>query len=262
VPEPPRETLSVTALIDSAVAAEGARDWPRVCHWLERLRATDPDNPSYKVALALGWHNLAWMGAPAGRERSATRTSLERIAAERRVLALLDSAAADATTPAEWAQALAYTGTAYKNMGLMTDALRVYTIVHMRAPGATPALTHAATLLAYLRDPQPRIAPSASPVLTEPDGREHPSRRARAEPRPPGHGHAGRLRRRAGPRLAPPRRPRLRPREPARQRRADRRGAALGADPPARRQLAPAHLGRPHAGRRRSSACPRPHTTP
>ncbi len=168
VPEPPRETLSVTALIDSAVAAEGARDWPRVCHWLERLRATDPDNPSYKVALALGWHNLAWMGAPAGRERSATRTSLERIAAERRVLALLDSAAADATTPAEWAQALAYTGTAYKNMGLMTDALRVYTIVHMRAPGATPALTHAATLLAYLRDPQPRIAPSASPVLTEP----------------------------------------------------------------------------------------------
>jgi hypothetical protein len=117
--------------------------------------------PARPCALALAWHNLAWAGTPYGRERSATRTSLERVTMEKRGLALMDSATTAARTPVEWARAQYWSGVVRENLGLTTDALRLYTGAHLRAPGATPALTHAAALMKYLSDPRPPAAPDA-----------------------------------------------------------------------------------------------------
>lgn len=130
--------------------------------------STPPRDPVELRGLALAEHNRAWVASPSAPERSATRTSLERIAMERRALALLDSSAAKARTPDEWARARYWTGMVHENLGLTVDALRIYTGVHMRAPGTTPALAHAAALMGYLRDPQPPAAPASAPVTTEP----------------------------------------------------------------------------------------------
>jgi hypothetical protein len=167
VTAPPRETLPVATLIDSVKATDRAQDRAGLCYWLQRLRATSPRDPRYQLALAMAWHNLAWVGVPYGRERSATRTSLERVTMEKRVLALMDSATVDARTPAEWARAQYWSGVVRENLGLTTDALRIYTGAHLRAPGATPALTHAAALMKYLSDPRPPAAPSAAPGAME-----------------------------------------------------------------------------------------------
>jgi hypothetical protein len=165
---PPGAATPLPGLVESIGVAEKAQDWPRLCSLLQRLARENPDNPSAQLALGLAWHNLAWMGAPSGRERSATRTSLDRIGMQKRVFALLDSAATRARTPAEWARAQYWSGMAYENLGLSTDALRIYTGVHVRQPGVTPALAHATALMRYLRDPQPPAAPAPAPAAMEP----------------------------------------------------------------------------------------------
>jgi hypothetical protein len=126
-----------------------------------------PRDPLTLRSLALAEHNQAWVASPSAPERAATRTSLERIVMEKRALALLDSSAATARTPEEWARAQYWSGMVHENLGLVTDALRLYAGIHARAPGTTPALAHATALMGYLRDPRPAAAPSSASAATE-----------------------------------------------------------------------------------------------
>jgi hypothetical protein len=148
---------------DSLRAAVSARDWERVRHWSEMLVATEPRNSGYLFDLGLSAHDIVW-DAPQGRARSAARTSLDRIERERFALALMDSSAATAGTPEEWARARRYAGQMYENLGLPLDAMEIYAEVRMRQPGYEPALVRVSRVLQILKDPQSQPAENA-PVL-------------------------------------------------------------------------------------------------
>ena len=154
----PREVISPFALKDSAGAALDAQDWEGAARWIGRLAEIEPRNSVYLRELGIAWHNLAWGGVPYGRQRSATRTSLDRVAADLRALAALDSAAANAANTEDWVLSRERSGQTYETLGLPLDALQIYAEVRQRAPGYAPVLDRVNWVVSLLRDPltQPR----------------------------------------------------------------------------------------------------------
>jgi hypothetical protein len=130
-----------------------AQRWGRAVDVAERLAAREPRNASLVLGLAAAVNDLAWGGAPYGRERQAMRTSLRRIELEQRALALTDSAAALATNAADWCQARQMRGSILENLGLPLDALVIYVDEQRRAPGFAPARARADRVSRHLADP-------------------------------------------------------------------------------------------------------------
>jgi hypothetical protein len=120
---------------------------------------------------ALAQHNLMTLGNADRPGRPEARTSLDRIRVELRVLALLDSAAANARDNDEWSRARRWSGQTYDNYGLPLDALRIYTEIWMRNPGFQPAIARSQEQLKILLDPQTLSAPDLTQSPTPPDGR-------------------------------------------------------------------------------------------
>jgi hypothetical protein len=145
---------------DSLRGAVLARDWEQVARWSAMLVAAEPRNSTYLLDLGLATHDVVWDSQP-GRVRAATRTSLDRIVREQQAFALLDSAAATAATPEQWASARRYAGQSYENLGLPLDAMEAYAEVRMRQPGYQPALGRVSRVLQLLKDPQARPEESA-----------------------------------------------------------------------------------------------------
>jgi len=124
----------------------------------------EPRNPLFLLGLGLARHNLLWAGADRDSGRSSSRTSLVRVTSDLQVLALLDSALANAHDDAEWARIHRWSGQIYESMDLPLDGLQLYLETLDRQPGFEPARDRAASLLKMLRDPQARPpgAPTAS----------------------------------------------------------------------------------------------------
>lgn len=140
---------------DSLEAATRRRDWPAVERWASRLVASQPRSFQALYQLADALHNRAGMVTPRlNRPRPALRLSLERIAAEARVLALLDSAARVAPSPDEWARAQLMRGRAYESLGLPLDALECYRAALERAPALEAADQRYRWVRAHLDDPR------------------------------------------------------------------------------------------------------------
>jgi hypothetical protein len=166
---PAKETLPFAVLMDSVHAAEQAQDWARSVRWFQRVAATEPNNPMYLLALALSQHNLMWVCSADSTGRSATRTSLDRIRMQLHVLALLDSAAANARNEDEWVRVRRWSGLAYENLSLPLDALQIYTEIRMRDPGFQPTITRAEGQLKILRDPHALPATGMTRLPAAPD---------------------------------------------------------------------------------------------
>jgi hypothetical protein len=166
---PAKETLPFAALLDSVRAAEQSRDWARSVRWFQRVAAAEPTNSRYLLGLALAQHNLMSVGDADRPGRPAARSSLDRIQVELHVLALLDSAAANARDDDEWARARRWSGQIYDNLGLPLDALQIYTETWMRDPAFQPALARSQGLLKVLRDPQALSTAGTKPSPGAPD---------------------------------------------------------------------------------------------
>ena len=158
--------VSPEAMTDSLRVAYAEKDWEGALRWARRLVASEPSNPTLVLSLGLAWHNYSLGGSRYGRERSATRTSLERMEMESRALALVDSAAAGARTAEEWAEALTWSGKSYETLGLPLDALQTYTAVRERLPEYPPVLPRFVFVVKSLQDPL--TIPSGRLPLTNP----------------------------------------------------------------------------------------------
>jgi hypothetical protein len=169
-PAPP---ISATAMADSTLAADARKDFEDVLHWARLMAAAEPSNPTLVLILGLAWHNYSFMGSRYGRERSATRTSLERIEMETRALALIDSAAAGMRSNEQWAEAMSEGGQVYENLGLPLDALQYYTAVHERLPNYPPVLPRVVFVVKSLRDPL--TIPLGPSPLTRPQAQGTPA---------------------------------------------------------------------------------------
>lgn len=178
---------------ESLNAATRRHDWSGAEQWAERLAADQPRNFDILYTLALSHHNRTTAMTPRfNRPRPALRLSLERIAAEIRVLALLDSAARVAATPEEWARAQLLRGMAFEGLGLPIEGLAAYRAANDRAPKLEVAGRRMRWVSAHLLDPllpdemldeapvpAPAEAPTPAPARAGPD-----SSRASAAPQP------------------------------------------------------------------------------
>jgi hypothetical protein len=164
-----KETLPFAALLDSLRVAQDARDWARSARWCQRVVAIEPTNPRYLLGLALTEHNLMWVGGADSTGRAAVRTSLDRVRMERYVLALLDSAAANAGSEERRVYIQRWAGQVYENLSLPLDALQIYTEIRMRSPGFQPSLRRAEGQLKILRDPHALPATGTTQLPAAPD---------------------------------------------------------------------------------------------
>ena len=156
-PAPAPSMQALAALNDSLNSAFHDGDLDAALEMAARLAHAVPGNSSVIRMLGVMLHDHATMVRPRfGAERSATRTSLERIETELRVLALMDSAAALARTPEDWAKAREWYGQTLENLGMPLDAIGVYAEVLQRVPGSTSAAGRAAWLSERLKDPRVR----------------------------------------------------------------------------------------------------------
>jgi hypothetical protein len=165
VPLPP-PSISATAMAESMRVAYAEKDWEDALHWARLLVAAESSNPTLVLSLGLAMHNYSLGGSRYGRERSATRTSLERIEMELRSLTLIDSAATEMRSDEQWAEAMSWSGQAYETMGLPLDALQYYTAVRERLPDYPPVLPRVVFVVKSLRDPL--TIPSGPLSLTSP----------------------------------------------------------------------------------------------
>jgi len=163
-PRPP--PISATAMADSTLAADEEKDFEDMLRWARLMVAAEPSNPSLVLVLGLALHNYSFVGSRYGRERSATRTSLERIERESRARALIDSAAAGMRSNEQWAEAMSEGGKVCESLGLPLDALQYYTTVRERLPGYPPVLPRVVFVVKSLRDPL--TIPSGPLSLTSP----------------------------------------------------------------------------------------------
>ena len=163
-PAPPAAPAGTVA--DSMNAAMNRRDWSRGVDYSERLARTDPRNSGVIRNLAMATHNLAVAQTVRfGKPRPALRTSLDRIEAEMRVLALLDSAAALARDTDDWVRARQWNGEAYERLGMPLDAYQVYAEIRAREPNFTPALARMTWVTRSLMNP---VAPDTTQVAYRP----------------------------------------------------------------------------------------------
>ena len=151
-PRHPEADLGAQA--DSLNAATRRHDWQAAEQWASRLAIEQPRNHQVLYELALSIHNRATAMTPRfGRPRPSLRLSLDRIAAEVRVMALLDSAARLAPSSDDWARAELLRGMALEGLGLPIDALEVYRAALARAPGLTAADARYRLVRARLANP-------------------------------------------------------------------------------------------------------------
>ena len=167
---------------ESLNAANRRRDWSRAEQWAERLAVEQPRNFEVIYLLALSHHNRTTTMTPRfNRPRPAVRLSLDRITAEIRVLALLDSAARVATTPEQWARAHLMRGMALEGLGLPIEALEAYRGASGRAPKLEMAGRRMRWVSAHLSDPLlPEVLIDQAPAGEGPSGAGF-----RAAPPPP-----------------------------------------------------------------------------
>jgi len=144
-----RITGDFAAEAESLNAAMRRHDWSSATQWSERLATERPRNFAVIYDLALSLHNRAF-----SQPRPVLRTSLERIATESRAMALLDSAARLAPTPAERAHAELLHGMAFENLGLPIDALEAYRAAHDHDPKLELAAQRYRWVRAHLFQPQ------------------------------------------------------------------------------------------------------------
>ncbi len=170
---PPPPPVSTIAMADSTLAADEAKDFEGVLRWARSMAAAEPSDPALVLVHGLALHNYSFVGSRHGRERSATRTSLDRIEMESRALALIDFAAAGMRSNESWAEAMTEAGQVYENLGLPLDALRYYTAVRERLPDYPPVLPRVVFIAKSLRDPL--TIPSGPSPLTSPQARGTPA---------------------------------------------------------------------------------------
>jgi len=174
---------SFAAGAESLNAATERRDWSGAELWAERLVMEQPHNFDVLYTLALSHHNRTTAMTPRfSRPRPALRRSLERIAAEIRVLALLDSAAHVARTPEEWARAQLLRGMAYEGLGLPIEALEAYRGANQRAPKLEAAGRRMRWVSAHLSDP--RLQEASTDAASAPARAESGSSEVPATPQP------------------------------------------------------------------------------
>lgn len=150
----PALALADAAMLDSLKAADARRDWVAAVDWAERLAVRHPRDPALLLARATAWSNFGVAQRPMRtRMRPALRTSLERIACQRRAFTLADSAAMAARDDAAWVRAMTMLGEMEETLGLPGDALIVYEMIKQRKPDETPAALRAYWLRALLYDP-------------------------------------------------------------------------------------------------------------
>ena len=152
-PPLPHPEVSTEAAAESARVAIEVQDWGRALVWVDLLAAREPRNVMRLLGLGLALHNYAWSGGRFARERSAMRTSLERIRLEQRALELMDSAATLAATDEQWARIRHWRGQTYENIGLPVDALDDYAVVLERVPGYAMSVPRQLWVVHHLRDP-------------------------------------------------------------------------------------------------------------
>lgn len=146
----PAEELTRAALADSAREALRHNDWDRAQVLFGRLLRLDPRDPTLLLGSGLALHNGIWLQDPRQR-RPPCRTSLERLGAERRALALMDSAAACAVGFERWARVRERVAQVYQNLGLFADALDVYRDIQSRNPQYVDARVRALAVIERLR---------------------------------------------------------------------------------------------------------------
>ena len=176
-PEPAEHgTGGPAAQAESLNAAERRRDWAGAEADAERLAAGQPGNPEALCELALALHNSN-SAAPSrfNRPRPSRRLSLDRIAAEMRVLTLLDSAVRLASTPEQGARARMLRGAAFESLGLPIEALECYRAARERAPRLERAALAVRRMSAQLADPRAAYSgASDSTGSPAPTQRAHP----------------------------------------------------------------------------------------
>jgi hypothetical protein len=150
-PAPP--PISTAAMTESTRVASDARDWEGTLHWARALVAAEPANPAFAVCLGMVWHDYSFLRSRYGRDRPATRTSLERIEMESRALALIDSAATAMRSDEQWAEAMSSAGQVYETLGLPLEALQHYLAVRQRRPSYTSVLPRIVFVVKSLREP-------------------------------------------------------------------------------------------------------------
>ena len=145
----------LAAAAESLDAATRRQDWSAAEQWAGRLAAEQPRDFDMLYALALAHHNRTTAMTPRfNRPRPALGRSLDRIAAEMRVLALLDSAAHVAATPQEWARAQLLRGMAFEGLGLPIEALEAYRGANERDPKLEGPARRIRWVSAHLADPR------------------------------------------------------------------------------------------------------------
>jgi hypothetical protein len=150
----PAAALTDALMVDSLKAADARQDWVATLQWAERLAARHPRDPALLLARSAAWSNYGIAQRPMRtRMRPALRTSLERIACQRRAFALADSAAMAAGGDPMWVRAMTALGEMEETLGLPGDALLVYETIKQRKPDETPAALRAYWLRALLYDP-------------------------------------------------------------------------------------------------------------
>jgi hypothetical protein len=141
-------------LRDSLEAADARRDWVSALRWAEQLGRAWPNNHGLLLARGTLWSNCAMDQRP-GRlvPRPALRTSLERIACQRRALGLMDSSSRVAPDARRWIDSGQRLADLYETLGLPGDALIANETVKERHPSAMAAALRAYWLRAVFYDP-------------------------------------------------------------------------------------------------------------
>ena len=188
----PPVAANFAAGADSLNAATRRHDWAGAEQWAERLAIEQPRNGQVLYELALSLHNHSTAMTPRfNRPRSALRLSLDRIAAETRVMALLDSAARVAATPDDWARAQLLRGMAFEGLGLPIEALECYRAVNTRMPKLGGPAQRLRWVIAHLADPrlpdlmvEPEPGPEPQPTTPSAAPPPAPATPAPAPPAP------------------------------------------------------------------------------
>jgi hypothetical protein len=153
-PPPPMSQATFIALAESLDVATASSDWDRAYDVSSRLARSYPRHSGVIRKLAVALHNRTVAErVEHGVRRPAVRTSLERIERTVTVLALLDSAAALASDPSEWALARQWKGQTLERVGLPLDAVEVYEDILVRIPSFAPAVQRAAAVRVLLENP-------------------------------------------------------------------------------------------------------------
>jgi hypothetical protein len=141
-------------LLDSLQAADQRHDWVAAVRIAERLGRTHPNDHGVLFARGVAWTNYAMEQRP-GRihPRPPLRTSLERIACQRRAIGLLDSSSRATSDADRWIDSGRRLADLYDTFGLPGDALITYEIIKLRQPEAVAPAVRAYFLRAMIHDP-------------------------------------------------------------------------------------------------------------